>query len=84
MSRDEWDRLRRVRVAASDYVKVSVAFLDFESGESADGSADGSDSALVRFNQSYESDTFSDVVTKTLELVRENGVWKIVRESVES
>lgn len=84
MSRDEWQELRRVRVAAPGYVKVSVAFLDFESGESAGGSAGGSDRALVRFNQSYESDTFGDVVTKTLELVREGGVWKIAKESVDS
>ena len=84
MSRDEWQELRRVRVAAPEYVKVSVAFLDFESSESAGGSAGGSDRALVRFNQSYESDAFGDVVTKTLELVREGGVWKIVKESVDS
>ncbi len=83
-SRDEWQQLRRARVAAPEYVKVSVAFLDFESGESAGGSAGGSDRALVRFNQSYESPTFSDVVTKTFELVRESGVWKIVKESVDS
>jgi len=84
MSREEWQELRRVRVAAPEYVKVSVAFLDFESSESAGGSAGGSDRALVRFNQSYESDAFGDVVTKTLELVREGGVWKIVKESVDS
>jgi hypothetical protein len=75
-SLDEWREVRRRRVAAPEFVKVSVAFLDFEIAST--------DRALVRFNQSYESDTFSDVVTKTLELVRESGAWKIVAESVES
>lgn len=73
-SREEWEALRRERLSAPSFVKVSVAFLDFETGESG---------AMVRFNQSYESDTFSDVVTKTLQLVREEGAWKIARETVE-
>ncbi|MCP4204781.1 MAG: tetratricopeptide repeat protein [bacterium] len=76
MSRDDWEQLRRARVAAPEFVKVSVAILDFEASEP--------ERVLVRFNQSYESSTFSDVVTKTLELVRENGDWKIARESVDS
>jgi tetratricopeptide (TPR) repeat protein len=75
LSRDDWEELRRLRVAAPDFIKVSVAFLDFETSDP--------DRALVRFNQSYESDTFSDVVTKTLELVREGGSWKIASEFVE-
>jgi len=72
----EWREVRRQRVAAPEFVKVSVAFLDFDTTDP--------DRALVRFNQSYESDTFSDIVTKTLELVREDGAWKIVKESVDS
>lgn len=76
LSNSEWQELRRQRLSAPQYVKVSVAFLDFETKET--------DRALVRFNQSYESDTFSDVVTKTLELVRQGGQWKIVKESVDS
>jgi tetratricopeptide (TPR) repeat protein len=76
LGREQWQQQRRERLAAPRYVKVTVAFLDFE--------RPSSDRALVRFNQSYESDTFSDVVTKTLELVRREGAWKIVRETVDS
>jgi hypothetical protein len=71
----EWQSLRRSRLEAPDYVRVSVALLDYE--------FDG-DQARVVFNQSYESNTFSDLVTKTLALIREDGTWKIVRETVGS
>ncbi len=75
-SREAWESLRRQRLTAPEYIEVSVAFLDFE--------LDEEDRAVVRFNQSYESNTFSDVVTKALELAREGGEWKIVAETVES
>lgn len=74
--RQAWEARRRQRIAAPEFIKVSVAFLDFEGR--------GSRGALVRFNQSYESNTFSDIVTKTLELAREDGIWKIVGETVDS
>ncbi len=76
LSREDWNDQRRARLSSPEFVRVSVAFLDFESG--------APDQATVRFNQSYESNTFSDVVTKTLELVREGGEWKIVKETVDS
>ncbi|MFQ5524820.1 MAG: tetratricopeptide repeat protein [Thermoanaerobaculia bacterium] len=76
ISRDDWEDLRRKRVAVPEFIKVSVAFLDFDGVPP--------DRARVRFNQSYDSNTFSDVVTKTLVLAREDGVWKIVSETVDS
>jgi tetratricopeptide (TPR) repeat protein len=73
ISRHEWEQQRRTRVTTPDFIKVSVVFLDFEIGD---------ESARITFNQSYESNTFSDLVTKTLELSRETGGWKILREMV--
>jgi tetratricopeptide (TPR) repeat protein len=73
ISRSEWEEQRRTRVTAPDFIKVSLAFVDFEIGEV---------SARVTVNQSYESNTFSDLVTKTLELRRETDGWKILRETV--
>jgi tetratricopeptide (TPR) repeat protein len=73
ISRLEWEKQRRTRVTTPDFIKVSVAFLDFEIGD---------DRARVTFNQSYESSTFSDLVTKTLDLNRETDGWKILRETV--
>lgn len=75
LSRDDWRQIRRDRIATPQFIRVSIAFLDFET--------EAEERARVRFNQSYESDTFSDVVTKTLDLVREDDAWKIVRESVD-
>jgi tetratricopeptide (TPR) repeat protein len=73
MALSEWKELRRSRLAAPEYIRVSVAFLDYEFA---------GDEATVVFNQSYESNTFSDLVTKTLVLTREDGAWKIARETV--
>lgn len=73
VSLEEWQALRRSRIEAPESIKVAVALLDYE--------VDGS-SATVVFNQSYESNTFSDIVTKTLVLSREDEAWKIVRETV--
>lgn len=76
LSRSEWETQRRDRLLVPEFINVSVAFLDFE--------LDAEDRASVRFNQSYESDAFSDVVTKTLQLKREGGMWKIAKEFVDS
>jgi hypothetical protein len=35
----------------------------------------------VTFSQSYRSDRFSDLVRKTMDLVWEQGTWKIARET---
>lgn len=40
----------------------------------------GEDGARLSFRQEYESDSFSDQVTKVLELKRSGGAWKISRE----
>ena len=42
-------------------------------------SALGDGRVRATFRQEYESDSFSDTVTKVLELRNENG-WKVVRE----
>ena len=72
-TRADWEEQRRARIVAPDRIQVSVAFLDFNIQ---------AERANVMFNQSYESNTYSDVVTKALDLARENGEWKIVREAV--
>jgi len=72
MTRSDWERLRRDKLAAPDFIKVSITLLDSSTSEQG---------ADVTFSQSYESDRFSDVVTKTLTLTREMGEWKILRET---
>ncbi len=75
LSRADWATQRRIRVRRPRFIKLSIAFLGEPTlrGETA----------TVQFIQSYESDTFSDTVTKTLELLWEDGGWKIRRERVE-
>ena len=73
MAVSEWKEIRRSRLAAPEFIRVSVALVDFEVD---------ADEATVTFNQSYESNTFSDLVTKSLALRREGENWKIVKETV--
>lgn len=72
MSRVDWERSRRERIDAPEFIKVEVAILDSFS--------ESPDREKVTFLQAYESNTYSDQVTKTLTLVREGAGWKILEE----
>lgn len=74
MSRTAWEQQRRARLTAPEYVRVRVAVREAE--------RESPTAASVTFIQVYESNTFSDTVTKTLRLVREDGAWKILTETV--
>ncbi len=72
LSRAAWKTQRRERIAAPARIKVSVSDLRFTPA--------GDGRASVSFTQDYESDTFSDKVTKVLDLEQTAGGWKITRE----
>lgn len=72
LSRGAWETQRRERVSSPKRIRVTIAEPQF--------SRTGEDRARVVFRQSYESDTFTDVVTKALDMQRTPGGWKIVRE----
>ena len=74
-SRAEWERLRRRRLAAPSYIRISLALLEVE--------RPAPDRAIAHFVQSYESDRFRDTVTKALEMASTDGGWRIVGERVE-
>lgn len=74
-SREAWEALRRERITKPERIDVRVALADLRPLE--DGRME------VVFLQSYESDRMTDVVLKTLELVREDSGWKIAAERVE-
>ncbi len=74
-SRAQWENLRRRRLAAPGYIKISLALLEIE--------RPAPDRAMARFVQSYESDRFRDTVTKALEMVPSAAGWRIVAERVE-
>jgi uncharacterized protein (TIGR02266 family) len=71
-SRDAWESQRRQRLSAPSYVRVAaddIEVLDL-----------GSDTPRTVFTQSYESNTFSDQVTKSLTWGRSDGSWRILSE----
>lgn len=71
ISRATWEAQRRDRVTRPSRIRVGVVNPKM--------SALGDGRVRVTFRQEYESDSFSDSVTKVLELRDDNG-WKIVRE----
>lgn len=71
LTRAAWETQRRDRISRPGRIAVNVSEVRTE--RTATG-------ARASFLQAYESDNFSDTVTKTLDLVREDGNWKIVRE----
>ncbi len=72
MSRAAWEGQRRERVSGPSRIHVKVALRDVR--------VQSPDRVEIELLQSYESDSHSDVVVKTLELVLEAGGWKIARE----
>jgi hypothetical protein len=72
-SRNDWETQRFSRLRKPAWIKVE---LDGISQQPV-----GADRVSVTFTQAYSSDTFSDSVAKTLELVWEDGAWKIASEN---
>jgi uncharacterized protein YgiM (DUF1202 family) len=75
-SRSTWERQRRERLAQPAFIEITITELEIEVGE--DGRA------TATFSQSYASDTFSDVVSKSLVLVSGPDGWKIESEEAAS
>lgn len=71
ISRATWEAQRRDRVSRPSRIRVGVVNPSLASL--------GDGRVRVTFRQEYESDSFSDSVTKVLELRDDQG-WKIVRE----
>jgi hypothetical protein len=71
LTREAWQAQRRERISRPGDISVGVRDLRSEPTDSG---------ARATFVQAYQSDNFSDVVTKVLDLVREGGGWKIARE----
>lgn len=73
MSRASWEAQRKERVGKPGNIRVSI--------ETPEAKIEG-DVATVRFRQHYDSAGFDSSTTKTLELVKRNGQWKIREERV--
>ena len=75
-SRSSWRALRRRRLTTPGWIRVEIEGLEIV--RRGDGLAE------ARFLQSYTSPDYADVVRKTLELVEEEGQWRILAERAET
>ncbi|MBO9468937.1 tetratricopeptide repeat protein [Endozoicomonas sp. G2_2] len=73
VSLSDWVRGRRQSVSSPAWIKVEISDLQV--------SLLGDDRAQANFNQHYHSNTYEDRERKRVTLVREDGGWRIVRES---
>ena len=72
MSRDAWEAQRIERISKPDFIQVDISGLETE--------LLAPDRARVTFDQVYRSDNYRDAMRKILELVLEDGAWKIAVE----
>ena len=70
-SRKSWEAERKARIVPRSRIEVDISDLEV--------TIDG-DRATAKFRQAYASDTFNVTSRKTLDLVKSNGRWLIVRE----
>ena len=73
LSRNEWEKLRRTRLNRPRYISLDVDYEKFEFVET--------NVFDVYFEQSYRSNTYSDVTSKVLRLRKEDHAWKILTEN---
>ena len=73
-NRSAWERARQKYLSKLGPIEVKLSNIEVQQTSP--------DTAITEFRQDYTSSDFTDVVRKRLEWVRENGVWRIVREVV--
>ncbi|MBF0144313.1 MAG: tetratricopeptide repeat protein [Magnetococcales bacterium] len=71
-SRESWNQKRRAVIRKAKFIQVQLGELEVE--------LEGDSKARVSFVQNYQSDHFTDKTAKKLDMVRESGRWKILRE----
>ncbi len=75
LARGDWEKQRRSRITRPQFIKLSLIFQQSRTA--------AEDWGWIKFRQSYWSNTYRDTVVKRLELLREEGRWKILREVAE-
>jgi len=73
MSRAAWEKQRQQRLSRPQYIKIDIREMQQQKVDES--------RVQVAFIQEYQSDIYSDKVLKTLDLIRENSGWKIVKET---
>ena len=72
MSRSAWEAQRTQRILKPRHIEVELRAVEARQ--------QGGERVAVSFDQIYRSESYQDTVRKTLELVAENGDWKILAE----
>lgn len=73
-SRSEWEAQRRPRILGPSFIEVMVEMPEILSMEAG--------VVRVQFRQLYRSDTFKVAANKVLELIEEDGKWRILSEAI--
>lgn len=71
-SRAAWEKERESRIVGKSRIQVNISKLSVSIKD---------DRATARFHQAYSADSLNVSSRKTLEMVRQQGNWVIVRES---
>ncbi len=75
-NRGDWEEQRRVKVLRPRWIQLELGAIVTE--------VENAERARVTFEQAYRSDSYHDVVRKTLVMVHEDAGWKILEERAES
>jgi adhesin transport system outer membrane protein len=76
MSADKWKAFRRTRVGKQGDITITLSNMKLRQLNDTQAEA--------TFSQSYKSKDYTDVVQKTLDMVKQGGQWKIKAEKVTS
>ncbi|MCP4992456.1 MAG: TolC family outer membrane protein [Gammaproteobacteria bacterium] len=74
VSREQWVKQRTRIINRPEWIKIELEQIDLTVQDTH---------ATARFVQDYAASNYDDTVTKVLILALENGIWKIVGETVE-
>jgi serine/threonine protein kinase len=71
-SRDEWRDLRRQRLTKPQFIELNIDNIRLRQI--------GANRIQVKMKQSYRSDFYQDRILKSINLIKENGTWRILME----
>ncbi len=71
-SQDEWRDLRRRRLTKPQFIELNIDNIRLRQI--------GANRIQVKMKQSYRSDFYQDRILKSINLIKENGTWRILME----
>lgn len=71
-SQEEWRNLRRQRLTTPQYIELNIDNISFRQINE--------NRIQVKLQQRYRSDFYQDQILKSINLIKENGSWRILME----